>query len=174
MKVQDNKLFTIEPKRGHLEPGETVRITISYKHIFTGQIKLPILMKIAKGREIMLNFVGATSIPNDSYLYFPSNKFEFEPVEIGLIEYPVQIYELYNGGDSPANVEIDCSSLEYLNAENYMHPILKCLTPEKIVIPPASGFETKWKFSPIESRTYQVNLDQINRFYYINITVNFC
>lgn len=55
MKVQDNKLFTIEPTKGKLEPGEMVRITITYRHLFTGQNKLPILMKLAKGREIMVN-----------------------------------------------------------------------------------------------------------------------
>ena len=56
MKVQDNKLFTIEPKKGHLEPGEMVRIKMVYKHLFTGQNKLPVLLKIAKGREIMVNY----------------------------------------------------------------------------------------------------------------------
>jgi hypothetical protein len=54
MKIQDNKLFSIEPTKGHLEPGEIVRITITYKYLFVGQSKLPILMKIAKGREIMV------------------------------------------------------------------------------------------------------------------------
>ena len=54
MKVQDNKLFTIEPKKGHLEPGEMVRIKMVYKHLFTGQNRLPVLLKIAKGREIMV------------------------------------------------------------------------------------------------------------------------
>ena len=54
MKIQDNKLFSIEPKKGHLEPGEMIRIKIVYKHLFTGQNKLPVLLKIAKGREIMV------------------------------------------------------------------------------------------------------------------------
>lgn len=55
MKIQDNKLFDIEPKKGHLEPGEIGQIKITYKHLFAGQSKLPILMKIAKGREILVN-----------------------------------------------------------------------------------------------------------------------
>jgi len=54
MKIQDNKLFAIEPKKGHLEPGEIGQIQINYKHIFSGQNKLPVLMKIAKGREILV------------------------------------------------------------------------------------------------------------------------
>ena len=55
MKVQDNQLFKIEPKKGFLEPGETAQIKITYKHIFPGLNKLPVLFKIAKGREIMVN-----------------------------------------------------------------------------------------------------------------------
>jgi hypothetical protein len=54
MKVQDNKLFIIEPKKGFLEPGEIVQIKITYKHMFPGVNKLPVLFKIAKGREIMV------------------------------------------------------------------------------------------------------------------------
>lgn len=56
MKIQDNKLFTIEPTKGHLDPDEVVQIKITYKYLFVGQSKLPILMKIAKGREIMVSF----------------------------------------------------------------------------------------------------------------------
>lgn len=55
MKIQDNKLFSIEPKKGHLEPGEISQIQITYRHIFAGQSKLPVLMKIAKGREILVS-----------------------------------------------------------------------------------------------------------------------
>jgi cilia- and flagella-associated protein 65 len=54
MKIQDNKLFTVEPKKGHLEPGEIGQIQITYRHLFPGQSKLPVLMKIAKGREILV------------------------------------------------------------------------------------------------------------------------
>ena len=54
MKIQDNKLFSIEPREGHLEAGEIVQIKMTYKYTFIGQSKLPILMKIAKGREIMV------------------------------------------------------------------------------------------------------------------------
>jgi hypothetical protein len=54
MKVQDNKIFTVVPNSGHLEPGETARILFTYKHTFTGANKLPVLLKIDKGREIMV------------------------------------------------------------------------------------------------------------------------
>jgi hypothetical protein len=96
---------------------------------------------------------------NEPHVYFPSSKFEFEPVEIGLMEYPIQVYELYNGGDVPAEVEIDSSFLDELNQENYSRPILKCLTESTVIIPPGACFETKWKFSPVEPKTYEVNFN---------------
>lgn len=57
MKIQDNKLFTIEPKKGQLEPGEIGQIKFTYRHVFAGQSKLPVLLKIAKGREILVNLI---------------------------------------------------------------------------------------------------------------------
>ena len=87
---------------------------------------------------------------------------------IGLGEYPVQIYELYNGGDSVAHVEIDSSLLDELGAQNYSRPILKCVTPKKFNVLPGTSYETKWKFQPIEAKTYMVDVSfKIN-----NITFN--
>ena len=106
--------------------------------------------------------MGTTVPRNEPYIFFPSSKFELEPVEIGLNEYPIQVYELFNGGDVTAEVEIDYSFIDDLNQENYSRPILKCLTDNEIRIAPGSCYETKWKFAPIEAKTYQVR--NRNRF----------
>ena len=156
MKIQDNKLFIIEPTKGRLEPEEIVQIKITYKYLFVGQNKLPILMKIAKGREIMLNLVGTTVANGEPFVYFPTNRFEFEAVEIGLNEYPIQIYELYNGGDVPARLEIDTTFIQEVNEANYMSEILSCISDGVVTIPPGCSADTKWRFSPIEAKTYQV------------------
>ena len=58
----DNHLFSVEPSRGQLQPGECKRVTLQYCHIMAGTDRLPVLLKIADGREILvgdlLNFVG--------------------------------------------------------------------------------------------------------------------
>ncbi len=102
--------------------------------------------------------VGTTAPSNESFVYFPFSKYELEPVEIGLTEYPIQVYEIYNGGDVSAELEIDDSFLEELNCENYSCKILECLSKNTLKIPPRSSLETKWRFSPIEAKTYQVCL----------------
>ena len=55
MKVQDNKLFVIEPKKGKLQPGENKVIKFTYKHIMAGTDHLPVLFKVARGREILVS-----------------------------------------------------------------------------------------------------------------------
>jgi hypothetical protein len=54
MKIEDNRLFSVVPRNGHLEPDESVRVTFTYKHRFNGTNKIPVLFKISKGREIMV------------------------------------------------------------------------------------------------------------------------
>ena len=52
----DNNLFTIEPKKGTLQPGECGTITFTYKHTMAGTDRLPVLLKLARGREILVAF----------------------------------------------------------------------------------------------------------------------
>ena len=120
---------------------------------------------------LKLNFVGTTSGQGEPLLFFHSSKFEMEPVECGLVDYPVQVYELYNGGDTPAHVEIDCSSLRTLNAQNYSSPIVTCLSSESVIVAPGTCYETKWLFAPIESKTYQADvLFKTNKLTYNVVT----
>ena len=105
--------------------------------------------------------IGNTVLNGEPLINFSSTLFEFEPVEIGLNEYPIQIYEIYNGSDVPCVIEIDSSALIQLNYENYASTILECLSPSRLKIQPGALFETKWRFSPIEAKTYIVKQQQI-------------
>ena len=55
MKVMDNSLFNVEPMKGMLQPGECCTVTLSYKHIMAGTDRLPVLLKLARGREILVS-----------------------------------------------------------------------------------------------------------------------
>ena len=108
---------------------------------------------------------------NEPYVFFPSSKFEMEPVEIGLAEYPIQVYELFNGGDMVAEVDIDYTLIDELNGDNFSRPILKCLSDNTINIPPGSCYETKWTFAPIEAKTYEVDiLFKVNNVHFTAVT----
>ncbi|XP_071101269.1 cilia- and flagella-associated protein 65-like isoform X1 [Haliotis cracherodii] len=157
MKVMDNKLFSIEPKRGRMAPGDTQTVTFTYNHTMSGTDRLPVLLKLSKGREILLNFIGVTVEPERRYIHFPSNKHLFTPVPVGEQNSPKQVYELYNGGAVPVRYEFDLTPLDLIRQENFDQPIFECLNPIG-EIPPGRSVALEWRFSPLEAKTYMIDV----------------
>ncbi|GFR66882.1 coiled-coil domain-containing protein 108-like [Elysia marginata] len=157
MKVMDNKLFQVTPKKGTLKPFDSTTVTFSYHHTMAGTDRLPVLLKIAGGREIMLNFVGVTVEPEKPYIHFPSSKHVFSPVPVGEKISPTQVYDLYNGGAVPVHYECDLTPLDIIRQENFDQPIFECLNP-KGEIPPGRSVSIEWRFFPLEAKTYMVDI----------------
>ncbi|XP_041374433.1 cilia- and flagella-associated protein 65-like [Gigantopelta aegis] len=157
MKVMDNGLFSIEPKQGKLAPGECRKVTLTYRHTMAGTDRLPVLLKLAGGREILLNFIGVTVESERRYIHFPSNKHMFTPVPIGEKTSPKQIYELYNGGAAPVQYEFDLTSLKIIQQENFDQPVFECLNPSGEILP-GRTILVEWRFSPLEAKTYMVDV----------------
>lgn len=157
MQVMDNKLFSIEPRRGKLLAGECHTVTLTYSHSFIGTNKLPVLFKVMRGREILLNFIGVTVDPDSYYVHFASTRHLFEPVPVGGTSPPVQVYELYNGGSRVVKYELDMEPLAQVQAQNYGCRIFECLNPSG-EIPPGCAALIYWQFAPLEARTYMVDI----------------
>ncbi|CAH3197012.1 unnamed protein product, partial [Porites evermanni] len=157
MQVMDNKLFSIEPRGGKLLPGESHTVTLTYSHTVIGTNRLPVLFKVMRGREILVNFVGVTVDPESYYVHFPTTRHLFEPVPVGGTSPPVQVYELYNGGSRAVNYELDMEPLAQVQAQNYGCRIFECLNPSG-EIPPGCFALIYWQFAPLEARTYMVDI----------------
>ncbi|XP_041929012.1 cilia- and flagella-associated protein 65 isoform X1 [Alosa sapidissima] len=157
MRVQDNRLFSISPRSGSLPPGQQRAVQFTYRHEFAGTDRLPVLLKLSYGREILLNFLGVTVERDQHYLHFTSSTHTLAPVVIGGFNPPKQVYELYNGGALPLRYHVDTEPLEQLTADNFGHPVLQCLTPYGEVLPGRSAC-TEWIFSPLEAKTYSVDI----------------
>uniref|UniRef100_A0A3P8SQ41 Si:ch1073-349o24.2 n=1 Tax=Amphiprion percula TaxID=161767 RepID=A0A3P8SQ41_AMPPE len=124
------------------------------KHDIVGTHRLPVVLKLSYGREILqLNLQGVTVERDTPYLHFASNQYEFTSVNIGYSSPPRQVYELHNGGAVPVRYQVDMAVLSQLQADNFNHPVLCCLNPEGEVLP---GKTTKleWIFSPLEAKIY--------------------
>lgn len=52
--MTENRLFEVAPRRGRLDAGERVTLTLTYRHDMIGTDRLPVLLKLAGGREIMV------------------------------------------------------------------------------------------------------------------------
>ncbi|XP_054405827.1 cilia- and flagella-associated protein 65 isoform X1 [Pongo abelii] len=157
MRVQDNCIFSISPKAGSLSPGQEQMVELKYSHLFIGTDHLPVLFKVSHGREILLNFIGVTVKPEQKYVHFTSTTHQFIPVPIGDTLPPQQIYELYNGGSVPVTYEVQTDVLSQVQEKNFDHPIFCCLNP-KGEIQPGSTARVLWIFSPIEAKTYTVDV----------------
>ncbi|XP_054827614.1 cilia- and flagella-associated protein 65 [Eublepharis macularius] len=157
MRIQDNQLFSICPKAGNLLPGQEQSIHLSHRHDFIGTDRLPVLLKIDHGREILLNFIGVTLDLERHYIHFTSTKHVFTPIAIGTCDPPKQIYELYNGGSTKVVYEIQVDALMKVQEENYQHAVFVCLRP-KGEIGPGLTAHTEWIFSPLEAKMYSVDV----------------
>ncbi|XP_022355528.1 cilia- and flagella-associated protein 65 [Enhydra lutris kenyoni] len=157
MRVQDNCVFSVSPKAGSLSPGQEQVVELKYSHVFVGTDRLPVLFKVSHGREILLNFIGVTVKLEQKYVHFTSTSHEFVPVPIGNTLPPRQIYELYNGGSVPVTYEVQTNILSQVQEKNFDHPIFCCLNPQG-EIQPGTTAQVLWIFSPIEAKTYMVDV----------------
>ncbi|KAF4109419.1 cilia- and flagella-associated protein 65 isoform X1 [Onychostoma macrolepis] len=157
MKIQDHRLFSVSPHSGKLLPGQQRTVQFTYRHDFVGTDRLPVLLKLSHGREILMNFIGVTVERDRRYIYLSSNQHIFSPVAIGGFSPPKQVFELYNAGALPLRYHIDTTPLEELMEENFSHPVLQCLNPGGEVEPGHTAL-VEWIFSPLEAKTYSVDV----------------
>ncbi|XP_037999088.1 cilia- and flagella-associated protein 65 isoform X2 [Motacilla alba alba] len=157
MRIQDNQLFSVSPKSGTLLPGMEKSVQLSHRHDFIGTDRLPVLLKISYGHEILLTFSGVTVEHDQRYVHFASTKHVFTPIAVGHSQPPTQIYKLYNGGSMPVTFEVQLDNIVKIKEKNFQHPVFVCLTPRG-EIPPGESGHIEWIFSPLEAKTYTVDV----------------
>ncbi|NXK62188.1 CFA65 protein, partial [Sylvietta virens] len=157
MRIQDNQLFSVSPKSGTLLPGQEKPVQLSHRHDFIGTDRLPVLLKISYGHEILLTFSSVTVEHDQRYVHFATTKHLFTPIAVGASHPPTQIYKLYNGGSMPVTFEVQLDNIVKTQEENFQHPVFVCLTPRGD-IPPGETGHIEWIFSPLEAKTYMVDV----------------
>uniref|UniRef100_A0A8C3NUV1 Cilia and flagella associated protein 65 n=1 Tax=Cyanoderma ruficeps TaxID=181631 RepID=A0A8C3NUV1_9PASS len=157
MRIQGNQLFRVSPKSGRLLPKQEKSVQLSHRHDFIGTDRLPVLLKISHGHEILLTFISVTVEHDQRYVHFASTKHVFAPTAVGGSHPPTQIYKLYNGGSMPVTFEVQLDNIVKIQEKNFHHPVFVCLTP-KGEIPPGETGHIEWIFSPLEAKTYMVDV----------------
>ncbi|NWX56001.1 CFA65 protein, partial [Promerops cafer] len=157
MRIQDNQLFSVSPKSGTLLPGQEKSVQLSHRHDFIGTDRLPVLLKISYGHEILVTFSGVTVEHDQRYVHFASTNHFFAPIAVGRSHPPIQIYKLYNGGSMPVTFEVQLDNIVNIREKNFQHPVFVCLTPRG-EIPPGETGHIEWIFSPLEAKAYMVDV----------------
>ncbi|KAJ3162411.1 hypothetical protein HDU86_004891 [Geranomyces michiganensis] len=160
--ITENGLFVINPKRGWLDPDESVHVTMTYTHEYAGHHKLPVVFKLKNGttmssKEIMLNFNGFSVPAEVKCLHFQGSEYTFSPVEIGASSPPVQSYKVMNCGATTLEYKMDLAGLEDIQHSNHNVPIFECKKQQGSILP--GSIETiDWIFSPYEIKEYEVDV----------------
>ncbi|KAJ3020998.1 hypothetical protein HKX48_009403 [Thoreauomyces humboldtii] len=160
--ITDNGLFLIHPKRGWLDPGESVHVTMTYSHDHAGHHKLPVVFKLKNGttqssKEIILHFDGSSLPPDVKCLHFQGTVHDFNPVEIGTVDPPVQTYQLMNRGATQLEYTMDLSLLKDVKHANHDVDIFDCQQTSGVIAPGAIE-NIKWVFNPFECKQYEVDI----------------
>lgn len=191
--LEELKSFEIEPRMGTLQPGETCTIRVAYSHSslkYGGLHKLPVLMRVAQGKQFWVDIVGQTLGYNDTaraQIQTPSGetsrKDEIQPdsillkafvdtnsglylqnVPIGLpIESaPIQRIVLVNVSGTDACYDVDMSTLRDATTTNLNTEVFKVFNPRGI-INARSTVLLEVAFFPLEAREYHIPL--VVRYY---------
>ncbi|KAJ3105560.1 hypothetical protein HDU97_007902 [Phlyctochytrium planicorne] len=160
--ILDNALFTIAPKSGVLNPGDSAHVILTYRHEFAGIHTLPVIFKLKNGtsgtgKEVMIYFVGYTIPEDEKCLYFHSSHHRFQPVSIGSLDPPLQTYKLYNRGSLPLEYHIENSPLRQLRDIEHSFDVFSCLNPSGC-IQPGGTVTVDWIFRPLEAKEYKVDI----------------
>mmetsp|Transcript_1222 Transcript_1222/g.2003 ORF Transcript_1222/g.2003 Transcript_1222/m.2003 type:complete len:1340 (+) Transcript_1222:3-4022(+) len=61
--IEELKLFTVEPQRAILQPGESCTLTVTYRHSslkYDGLHNLPLLIQLSQGKQFFIDLIGRT------------------------------------------------------------------------------------------------------------------
>ena len=69
----------------------------------------------------------------------------------------LQVFPLYNGGDTIIGYKMDVSVLKNITERNYGMPVFECLQPAGNIFP-GETLPLEFIFSPIEAKKHSVRL----------------
>lgn len=127
--VLAKKIFTIEPRRGTLAPGEFMDVNVMYYPKEVMKHHLNIFFQIINGKPLKIRFEGET-LHRRAQLQLIKHTYTLPPIPIGLewpITYPIEIKNL---GINRLKYQIDLSAMEELNARNYDFSVFDIKNPE--------------------------------------------
>ncbi|EQC35106.1 hypothetical protein SDRG_07340 [Saprolegnia diclina VS20] len=166
--IIDSKLFTVAPRKGVLQPHESLLLRLSYAYAsmqYDGVHDLQLLVSVSQGKKMMLSLHGRTLPKASPLLFLPRTNWVLSPVmlsESGRKEHlharpALQQFQVFNRGDAPFLLDIDDADLARINATSHNFPILECLT-QRVSVPPNASVFLDLEFCPLEQLTYHGTL----------------
>lgn len=174
--LDELKCFDVEPRGGRtLLPGASASVRLSYSFLsreFEGIHRLPILLRVAQGKQIWLDLVGQTLAPADEpRLLIPrsdprTHRVKLSPVAVGTPPElaPLQCIELCNVGSAGLDYTVETPTvIDKVAADGRRRPTTNdmLLKIENNIgdLGPRAASKLRVRFLPLEIATYEARLD---------------
>jgi hypothetical protein len=154
--ILDNKIFTVHPRFGELQPGEQMELNVYYTPKEVKRHHLQAFLQIMNGKPLIINLQGET-LHRRAYLRLLKDIYYLPPTPIGLdwaVTYPIEIKNL---GITKLRYQIDTTQLEALNQNNYDFRIFEIQNPEGTLAPNDTQY-IYTLFRPLEAKDYSIDL----------------
>ena len=156
--VLKEHIFTIEPRKSKLGPGESCNIRLRYYIKEKGMHKLKVLFQVVNGKPLIFELYGETFNEKSGILCIPKNVLNFYEVPIGNINYITSPFEIRNISSVKIKFMIDKSELQKFSEMYNGFEIFKIDNYEGTVAPGESRFLTVY-FRPLSDVEYKLDLN---------------
>ena len=155
--VLKEHIFTIEPRKSKLAPGESCNIKIRYAIKEKGIHRLRVLFQVVNGKPLIFELYGETLNIKNGILTLPKDVLNFNEVSIGNMNYITSPFELKNISSIKVKYMIDKAEIIKFN-EIHQFEIFKIDNFEGSIGPGESKYLIV-HFLPLSEIEYKLDLN---------------
>ena len=155
--VLKEQIFTIEPRKSKLEPGETCNIRIRYNIKERGQHRLRVIFQVVNGKPLIFELFGETLTDKLGILSVPKKIINFEHVPIGITNFISSPIELKNISAMKIKYMIDYGEVDKYNKIYENFDVFRLENYEGAIGPGETKYIIAY-FRPLANINYKLDL----------------
>ena len=156
--VLKEKIFTIEPKKSKLAPGECCNIRLRYSIKEKGKHRLRVLFQVVNGKPLIFELLGETMSDKNGILILPKEELNFGEMPIGC-ENPILFpLEIRNTSSVKIKYIIDKTTINKFNEFHHGFEIFKMDNTEGTIGPNENKYLNAY-FRPLANIEYKLKLN---------------
>ena len=156
--VLKEQIFTIEPKKSKLAPGECCNIRLRYAIKERGRHCLRVLFQVVNGKPLIFDLSGETISDKNGILVLPKEELNFGEMPIGCMNPIIFPFELKNLSSVKIKYIIDKSMINKFNEFHHGFEIFKMDNTEGTIGPNESKYLNAY-FRPLADIEYKLKLN---------------
>ena len=156
--VLKEKIFTIEPKKSKLAPGECCNIRLRYTIKEKGKHRLRVLFQVVNGKPLIFELFGETISDKNGTLILPKDELDFGEMPIGCMNPILFPFEIRNLSSVKIKYIIDKTKINKFNEFYHGFEIFKMDNTEGTIGPNENKYLNAY-FRPLADIEYKLPLE---------------